>query len=392
MAGFGTPVATSVTSWRCCAHCRDGFIWIGLKDPTDAEFDEVNDELALHPLAVEDAVKGNQRAKIEPYEGSILAVLKTLRYLEETSDVETGEVMVFVGDRFVVTVRRGEGNPLRDVRHRLDLNRDPLALGPAVVLRAVMDSVVDNYVLIERALSDDLDNIEQQVFTGAKETDVTAIYRLKREVLEFRRAAYPLAEALGRVSVRTFPDLIDPEVLPFFRDVADHLRPGQRPHRVLRPAAHRHPQRPPHPGHSPAERGRPAHLGLGGHFWPCPPWLPASWDELRVHAELSASVTIGDTEFHWGTSPSWQSSSLRRRPCSSSSAATIGSNPVRRCASLRAGLPTSVIDKGPSAFGGIQLTGLIEGRRVRFRDGQTCAQGHSLGRCTLPSSDGEPDA
>ena len=186
---------------------RDGFLWIGLKDPTDAEFEEVNDELALHPLAVEDAVRGNQRAKIEPYEASILAVLKTLRYLEETSDVETGEVMVFVGDRFVVTVRRGEGNPLRDVRHRLELNRDQLALGPAAVLHAVMDSVVDNYVLIERALSDDMDRIEQQVFTGAKETDVTAIYRLKREVLEFRRAAYPLAEALDRVGQRPFPGL-----------------------------------------------------------------------------------------------------------------------------------------------------------------------------------------
>ena len=146
-----------------------------------------------------------------------------MRYLEETSDVETGEVMVFVGDRFVVTVRRGEGNPLRDVRHRLELNRDQLALGPAAVLHAVMDSVVDNYVLIERALSDDMDRIEQQVFTGAKETDVTAIYRLKREVLEFRRAAYPLAEALSRVGLRPFPDLIDAEVLPFFRDVADHL-------------------------------------------------------------------------------------------------------------------------------------------------------------------------
>ena len=157
------PWRGSVHLWRPqrrageAADAADGFLWIGLKDPTDAEFDEVNDELALHPLAVEDAVKGNQRAKIEPYEGSILAVLKTLRYLEETSDVETGEVMVFVGDRFVVTVRRGEGNPLRDVRHRLELNRDQLALGPAVVLHAVMDSVVDNYVLIERALSDDMD-------------------------------------------------------------------------------------------------------------------------------------------------------------------------------------------------------------------------------------------
>ena len=176
---------------------RDGvFLSIGLKDPTDAEFEEVNDELALHPLAVEDAVRGNQRAKIEPYEGQHLGGVEDVALSGGDLRFETGEVMVFVGDRFVVTVRRGEGNPLRDVRHRLELNRDQLALGPAAVLHAVMDSVVDNYVLIERALSDDMDRIEQQVFTGAKETDVTAIYRLKREVLELRRAAYPLAEAL----------------------------------------------------------------------------------------------------------------------------------------------------------------------------------------------------
>src|SRR5664280_899689 len=90
----------------------EGFIWIGLKDPTDAEFALVNEELGLHPLAVEDAINGNQRAKIELYDQSMLVVLKTLRYVEATSDIETGEVMVFVGDRFFVTVRRGDGNPL----------------------------------------------------------------------------------------------------------------------------------------------------------------------------------------------------------------------------------------------------------------------------------------
>ena len=89
------------------------FLWIGLKNPTDAEFDLVNDELKLHPLAVEDAVKGNQRPKVELYDNTIFVVMKTLRYIEETSDVETGEVMLFVGDRFVVTVRTGRGEPAR---------------------------------------------------------------------------------------------------------------------------------------------------------------------------------------------------------------------------------------------------------------------------------------
>jgi magnesium transporter len=107
---------------RRAAH---GFIWIGLKDPTDAEFALVNEELKLHPLAVEDAIKGNQRPKIDVYDDTIFVVLKTLRYIDATSDVETGEVMVFVGDRFVVTVRRGEANPLSGVRARLDRSYVP---------------------------------------------------------------------------------------------------------------------------------------------------------------------------------------------------------------------------------------------------------------------------
>ena len=204
----------------------NGFLWIGLKDPTDAEFALVNDELQLHPLAVEDAVRGDQRAKIEHYEGSLLVVLKTLRYLEETSDVETGEVMVFLGDRFVVTVRRGEANPLAGVRARLEQNAEHLSLGPAAVLHAVMDSVVDNYMLVDNEIHEDLEHIEQQVFSGARGVDATVIYRLKREVLEMRRASQPLAEAMERLFVQPHRAIVDrdgSDVLAFFRDVKDHL-------------------------------------------------------------------------------------------------------------------------------------------------------------------------
>lgn len=204
----------------------NGFLWIGLKDPTDAEFGVVNEELKLHPLAVEDAVHGNQRAKVEHYEGSLLVVLKTLRYLEATSDVETGEVMVFLGDRFVVTVRRGEGNPLAGVRRRLEENAEHLSLGPAAVLHAVMDSIVDNYTRVDAEILDDLDQIEQQVFSGARDVDATAIYRLKREVLEIRRASVPLADSMLRLHAEPQKRLIQrdsADSLAFFRDVEDHL-------------------------------------------------------------------------------------------------------------------------------------------------------------------------
>jgi len=202
--------------------CGSGFIWIGLKDPTPAEFALVNDELKLHPLAVEDAVKGNQRPKLDVYDDTIFVVLKTLHYVDATSDVETGEVMIFVGDRFVVTVRRGEVNPLAGVRARLEQTPEHLTHGPIAVMYSVMDSIVDNYALIDTELGEDLDLIEQQVFSGARGVDVTDIYRLKRETLEVKRAAAPLDEPLRRLHSEDMPNMHE-LARPFFRDISDHL-------------------------------------------------------------------------------------------------------------------------------------------------------------------------
>jgi magnesium transporter len=199
------------------------FLWIGLKDPTDAEFELVNDELRLHPLAVEDAVRGNQRAKVELYDNTIFVVLKTLRYIEETSDIETGEVMLFVGDRFVVTVRRGEANPLAGVRHRLELEPEALKHGAISVVHAVMDSIVDNYVAVDAEVAKDLEDIEVDVFSGTSEASSPSIYRLKREVLEFRRAAVPLAAPLRLLHDGSRSPLPSKEIRLLFRDVADHL-------------------------------------------------------------------------------------------------------------------------------------------------------------------------
>jgi len=221
--GVRLPVADLSDELAALRASASGFLWIGLKDPTDAEFSLVNAELGLHPLAVEDAVTGNQRAKIDAYEGSLLAVLKTLRYLERTSDIETGEVMVFVGDRFVVTVRRGEANPLDHVRRRLEAQPAQLRLGPLAVLHAVMDSVVDNYEVIDRFIAEDLTEIEHQVFGEHDDLDSSSIYRLKREVLEFRRAGLPLAEAMRRFPFLNYVGKGEKKVLPFFRDVEDHL-------------------------------------------------------------------------------------------------------------------------------------------------------------------------
>ncbi len=198
------------------------FLWIGLKDPTTAEFDGVDDELQLHPLAVEDAVKGRQRAKIELYDSTVFVVLKPLRYLEETSDIETGELMVFVGDRFVVTVRRGEPGPLVGLRQTLEADPERLRLGPMSVLHAIVDSVVDTYQSIDAEIGTDLDEIETRVFSG-EHMDSASIYRLKREVLEFRRAAAPLTLPLQLLHRSDRSPVPEGELRLLLRDVSDHL-------------------------------------------------------------------------------------------------------------------------------------------------------------------------
>ena len=199
------------------------FLWIGLKDPTHAEFDEVNDELQLHALAVEDAVQGRERAKVELYDTSVFVVLKPLRYIESTSDIETGELMLFVGDHFIVTVRRGDASPLAGLRHELEAQPDRLRLGPMAVLHSIVDSVVDTYTVIDEEIAGDLEAIETEVFSGSR-MDSATIYRLKREVLEFRRAAVPLSAPLQMLHHSKQSPIDEVELRLLLRDVSDHLQ------------------------------------------------------------------------------------------------------------------------------------------------------------------------
>ncbi|MGL4176240.1 MAG: magnesium/cobalt transporter CorA [Dermatophilaceae bacterium] len=198
------------------------FLWVGLKDPTLAEFGEVDEELGLHPLAVEDAVNGRQRPKVEVYDDMVFVVLKPLRYVEETSDIETGELMLFLGANYLVTVRRGEVGGLHGLRQRLEADPESLAHGPAAVLHAVVDEVVDVYRAIDREIAADLETIEAGVFSDDP-VDTGAIYRLKREVLEFRRAAQPLLTPLQQLHTSERSPVPDGELRLLVRDVSDHL-------------------------------------------------------------------------------------------------------------------------------------------------------------------------
>ncbi|MET9804721.1 magnesium/cobalt transporter CorA [Streptomyces sp. NPDC006368] len=203
----------------------DAFLWIGLHEPTESEFDHVSDEFGLHPLAVEDALKAHQRPKLEVYDDSLFMVLKPVVYEPDSDTVSTGELMVFVGDSFVVTVRHGEGAPLGAVRQRLEADPEVLKHGPTSVLYAISDAVVDHYIEVAAELQVDLEELETEVFQpagGDSKNTASRIYTFKRQVMEFRRATGPLAAPMSRLAGAGVP-FVSEHAQPFFRDVNDHL-------------------------------------------------------------------------------------------------------------------------------------------------------------------------
>ena len=208
----------------------NAFVWIGLYEPTEREFNLVTEEFGLHQLAVEDALKAHQRPKLEVYDDSLFVVLKPVTYEPDSDAVSSGELMIFLGDSFVVTVRHGEGSPLKAVRHRLEQDPDMMRLGPTAVLYAIADDTVDHYLEVATELQTDLEEVEAEVFSpndGGSRHTASRIYTFKRQVLEFRRATGPLAVPLTRlagsgVSGPGVPFVHD-KAQPFFRDVGDHL-------------------------------------------------------------------------------------------------------------------------------------------------------------------------
>ncbi|MFD4030887.1 magnesium/cobalt transporter CorA [Streptomyces sp. NPDC058637] len=204
----------------------DGFVWIGLHEPTEKEFDLVSSEFGLHPLAVEDALRAHQRPKLEIYDDSLFVVIKPVIYEQESDRVSTDELMIFIGDSFVVTVRHGEGAPLAAVRRRLEAEPEVLRHGPTSVLYAVSDAAVDHYIEVAAELQVDLEELEAEVFapsgSGDSKNTAARIYTFKRQVLEFRRATGPLSAPMARLASAGVP-FVERQSQPFFRDVNDHL-------------------------------------------------------------------------------------------------------------------------------------------------------------------------
>ena len=202
------------------AACRDGdaIAWLGLYEPDHEEFAQVARTFELHELACEDAVKAHQRPKLERYGDTLLIVLRPARYVDETESVEFGEVELFVGPQFVITVRHGEAPELGLVRKRLEARPDLLGRGTMAIVYGILDHVVDGYEPVVAGLENDIDEIEDEVFSGSP-TVSRRIYELTREVIEFQRATAPLEAMVGRLMQESG---IDEEQRRYLRDVQDH--------------------------------------------------------------------------------------------------------------------------------------------------------------------------
>ena len=198
------------------------FVWVGLHQPSEEELATVEEEFGLHPLAVEDAINAHQRPKLERYGDTLFLTLKSLWYVDENDAVETGEINMFVGEDFIITVRHGEGSELHTARRDLESRAKVLTHGPSAVVYAVCDRVVDGYLEVMASLEEDVDEVETSVFSDQRTNDSARIYTLKREIAEARRAVMPLREPMRRFATGAVPGIHE-DAAPFFRDVLDHL-------------------------------------------------------------------------------------------------------------------------------------------------------------------------
>ncbi|KND40310.1 MULTISPECIES: magnesium and cobalt transport protein CorA [Streptomyces] len=214
--------ATLADTFRELREAPAGMAWIGLARPTEGELLSLAAEFDLHPLAVEDAMEAHQRPKLERYGDTLFVVLRAARYLDASEEVDFGELHVFVGPDFVITVRHGAAPDLSAVRRRMEETPELLKLGPEAVLYAILDAVVDGYAPVVAGVQNDVDEIETEVFRGDPEVS-RRIYELSREMVEFQRATRPLVGMLHGLMAGFAKYETDDELQRYLRDVADHV-------------------------------------------------------------------------------------------------------------------------------------------------------------------------
>ena len=228
--GIRRPEVVGLDETYDVTRATGGVAWIGLYRPTPGELESVAVEFGLHRLAVEDALKGHQRSKLERYGDTLFLALRTARYIDETETVEFGELHVFVGPQFVVTVRHAESPDLAHVRDRLEADPALLAKGPEAILYAVLDEVVDEYEPVIAGLENDIDEIDDQLFGEAEHEVLTRrIYDLSSEVIGFQRAVQPLIGIIAALQRGGDKYGVDLDLSHHLGDVLDHVtRAGER--------------------------------------------------------------------------------------------------------------------------------------------------------------------
>ena len=198
------------------------FVWLGLVEPSAEEFGAIATKFNLHELAVEDAIKAQQRPKVELFGDTLLVVVKTVTHPDSPHGIKVGELLLFVNPDFIITVRHGEGE-LGQVRERVEHRPDLLAHGTGVVLYAILDHVVDGYGDVAQTIDGEIQTVESEVFSAERTNPAEQIYRLEREVLDLYRAVAPLSEAVDEIAEGRF-EAIPTELHDYFRDVHDHLQ------------------------------------------------------------------------------------------------------------------------------------------------------------------------
>jgi len=203
------------------AHAS-GFSWVGLLDPSLAEIQKYQQTFSLNELAVEDALQGRQRPKLDVYPAHAFLLLKTVMFNSTISQIVVGDIGVFVNNKMVVIVRHGDAIPMRSIRADLEQHPERLGKGSTAVLHEVLDRLVDQYVDVAWNLQEEVERLEYLVFDDEVPAPSSGMYKVKKELLEFRRAVYPLVEPLNRLA-SSVVDHIDAEFAPLFADVRDHL-------------------------------------------------------------------------------------------------------------------------------------------------------------------------
>lgn len=222
--GVRTTTPASLEETFEAMHESGGFSWIGLYRPSPSEVEAVAAEFGLHHLAVADALNGHQRAKLERYGDTLFVVLRPARYLDAEEAVEFGELHMFAGPDFVITIRHAESPDLAAVRERMESSPELLRLGPEAVLYAVFDQVVDEYAPVVAGLENDIDEIEDQLFSGSGDVS-RRIFGLSREVIGFQRGIAPLRAMIESLQAGFDKYNVDLELQRHLRDVLDHVIP-----------------------------------------------------------------------------------------------------------------------------------------------------------------------